>query len=149
MFSKQEYFKKYPALSLTVIILAFFPISVMAQQLHLYGGQNHDEYLGCITCSKHDPKSIWNAYTEYGSDFGNHSIWNEMSEYGNDYSVFSPWNEYASYPPAVVDKAGNFYGYFTTNEYNSKRTTIEWLVEILDNWEWIRDNFEKYVNELN
>ena len=35
---------------------------VSAQKLHLYGGSNHDVYLGCLNCSKTDSNSIWNDF---------------------------------------------------------------------------------------
>jgi hypothetical protein len=49
-------------------------------------------------------------------------MWNEFSSpYGNEYSSSSPWNEYSSSNsvPVLVDRQGNFYGYFTINQYRS------------------------------
>lgn len=46
-------------------------------------------------------------------------MWNEYSSpYGNEYSSSSPWNEYSlsNEVPVLIDKQGNFYGYFTTND---------------------------------
>ena len=74
------------------IILIFFILSAqtaLAKDLLLLGGSNHDEFLGCLVC--------------------------------NEYSSSSPWNEYSSSDsvPIVVDRQGNFYGYFTINAYRS------------------------------
>ena len=49
-------------------------------------------------------------------------MWNEYSSpYGNEYSASSPWNEYSSSTsvPVLVDRRGNFFGFFTINEYRS------------------------------
>ena len=91
------------------------------QTLHLYGGSGHDVYLGCINCNNFDSDSIWNAYGTYGSSYNSNSIWNEYGTYGSSYNPYSPWNSYSTTPPVVVDKEGNFYGYFTVNEYKAKR----------------------------
>jgi len=32
------------------------------KQLHIYGGKDHDVYLGCLNCDNYDSNSIWNAY---------------------------------------------------------------------------------------
>jgi hypothetical protein len=48
-------------------------------------------------------------------------------------SQFSACNEYANYPPVVVDRAGNFYGYLTLNEYkNPTRNEVvrAWLAGV-------------------
>lgn len=104
-------------------------------KLMLFGGKNHDVFLGCLSCNKYDSESVWNEYGDYGSRYSSNSIWNPYGDYGSKYSDYSPWNSYASYPPVIVDSYGNFYGYFTANKYNSERTTIPALVELLDNYE--------------
>ncbi len=48
--------------------------------LHLYGGQNHDEYLGCLNCDSYDKNSIWNEYGTYGNEYNSYSPWNEYSQ---------------------------------------------------------------------
>ena len=76
---------------------------IFSQTLYIYGGEDHDVFLGKLNASKYDSKSIWNEYGTYGSA----------------YSSYSPFNSYASYPPVIVDEEGNFYGYFTVNlEFN-------------------------------
>ena len=142
---------KKSLLAIFILIISFLFISqdiVSAQDLYLYGGQNHDVYLGCLTCNKYDSESIWNKYGAYGSKYNDKSIWNKYGTFGSKYNTYCPWNEYSNNPPVVVDKEGDFYGYFSANKYISKRVTNEWLLEICDNWEWIMDNFDKYVDKL-
>jgi hypothetical protein len=61
---------------------------------------------------------------------GSKSIWNGSGNYGSSYSTYSPWSNYASYPPAIVDQDGNFFGYLTSNPYKSERSELE-LAQIL------------------
>ena len=50
--------------------------------------------------------------------------------YGSSYNSDSPWNAYGSNPPVVVDKSGNFYGYFTVNRYKDKRADFSLALNI-------------------
>jgi hypothetical protein len=45
----------------------------------------------------------------------------EYAGFRNGYSLSSLWNEYSSSNavPVLVDREGNFYGYFTINRYRS------------------------------
>ncbi len=107
--------------------------ALAAQELLLFGDEDQEEFLGCLTCGPFDQVSVCNRYGEHGSRYSSNSIWNRYGEYGSRYSNSSPWNRYASAPPAVVDRAGNFYGYLTANTYHHNRTRIEALVYLLDN----------------
>tara|TARA_B100000427_G_scaffold269541_1_gene235933 strand:+ start:227 stop:871 length:645 start_codon:yes stop_codon:yes gene_type:complete len=91
---------------------------------YLFGGNNNDEYLGCIGCSKYDSESICNEYGIYGSIYSSKSIFNPYSDFGNQYSEKSPWNDYSSSDsvPIVLSKNNSiqtvdngFHGYFTIN----------------------------------
>ena len=53
---------KTPILFIFLLLVS----AVSAQKLHLYGGSNHDVYLGCLNCSKTDSNSIWNDLGKYG-----------------------------------------------------------------------------------
>ena len=108
-------------------------------ELLLFGGPNHDVFLGCLNCSKYDTGSVWNKYGDFGSRYSDKSIWNRYGTYGSKYSDECPWNRYGQTPPVIVDRAGNFYGYFTANAYFPKRTTIKAMLQILDNYETIMD----------
>lgn len=139
--------KKYIFI-ITIVFLLLGKDYCISQHLLLYGGKDNETYLGCVTCNKFDKESIWNKYGTYGSKYNKISIWNEYGTYGSKYNNYSPWNDYGKNPPMVVDENGDFYGYFSTNEFIKKRTKNEWLIDILDNWEWIMANFDEYVKNL-
>ena len=122
--------------------------TTQCQTLHLYGGQNHDEYLGCLNCNSYDKNSIWNEYGNYGNYYNSKSIWNKYGPYGNEYNSNSPWNEYGSNPPVVVDKDGNFYGYFTVSEYKAKRADFDLALTIYKYYDLIRDDLSKWYNKI-
>ena len=105
-------------LLLLLLLSVGFTGSAKADLL-LYGGDNHDTFLGCFDCSEYGSDSICNEYGTYGSEYSSNSIWNEYGTYGSEYSSSSPWNEYSSSNnvPVLVDRSGNFYGYFTINCY--------------------------------
>lgn len=131
---------------LLVIFLLIISISY-GQTLYLYGGTNHDVFLGCINCDDYSSSSIWNEYSEYGSNYSSTSIWNEYSDYGSEYSTYSPWNEYASYPPVIVDSRGNFYGYLTTNEYHAKRARSS-LALLCKYYDLIREDVSVWYKKI-
>lgn len=103
-----------------IIVVFTFSTKFVGQTLHLYGGSDNNVYLGCLNCSEHDSNSIWNEYGNYGSKYNSNSIWNEYGSYGSE-RQYSPFNEYALNAPIVVDEEGNFYGYFTVNEYKKPK----------------------------
>lgn len=113
----------------TCLSLIIFP-ALQAQTLHLYGGSDRDQYLGCLNCDTFDKNSIWNSFGEYGNILSSKSIWNSYGNYGSSLSTYSPWSTYASYPPAIMDQDGNFLGYLTLNTYTSERSELE-LAQIL------------------
>lgn len=91
-----------------------------SQELLIFGGSGHDQFLGCFNCNKYDSDSICNEYGA-GNEYNSNSIFNEYGTFGNEYSSSSPWNEYSSSNdvPVLVDRQGNFYGYLTINKYRS------------------------------
>ena len=143
--TKSTNMKKAILASLLFLTLATTSYS---QTLHLYGGQNHDEYLGCLNCNSYDKNSIWNEYGTYGNSYNSKSIWNEYGTYGNEYNSNSPWNAYGSNPPVVVDKEGNFYGYFTVNEYKAKRADFGLALTIYKYYDLIRDDVSKWYDKI-
>lgn len=100
--------------------------------LFLFGGEDHKVFLGCLNADQYNEKSIWNEYGPYGSKFSGTSIWNQFGQYGGQYSQYSPFNEFATHPPVIVDAQGNFYGYLTANQFNAKRTRIDWLSRLVE-----------------
>ncbi len=102
-----------------VLSLVLSSCPAFSQELLLFGGSGHDVFLGCLNCGEYASESICNEYGTYGSEYSVNSIFNEYSMYGNTYSLSSPWNTYSTSDavPVVVDRDGNFYGYFTINTY--------------------------------
>jgi hypothetical protein len=82
------------------------------------------EFLGCLNCGPIDNASVCNPLGQHGNPLMTNSIWNPLGKYGNQLLAHSPWNPLASKAPAIVDKDGNFYGYFSANALLRQRTTI-------------------------
>ena len=102
-------------------------------ELLLFGGTDHDTFLGCLNCSKYDSSSLHNKYSDFGNRYSSNSLFNRYGDYGSKYSSTSACNPYASDPPAIVDRQGNFYGYLTLNKSNSQvRNTaiVAWLAGV-------------------
>ena len=91
--------------------------------LLLFGGPDRDHFLGCLNCDPSEAFSIWNEEGDYGSTTGPDCIWNRGGVYGSPASPLSPWSRHATTPPFVVDRKGNFYGYFTRDLSYPDRTT--------------------------
>jgi hypothetical protein len=115
---------------LLILVCISIGFQLKGQILHIYGGKNHDAYLGCLNCNKFESTSIWNIYGTYGSKYNANSIWNKYGDYGSSYSNKSPFSKMANNPPIIVDKSGNFYGYFTINQYQNKRASFD-LVNVI------------------
>ena len=134
--------------SFLIILFLLFSSSLFAQKLMLFGGENHDVYLGCLTCTQYHSESVWNESGIYGTKLNNLSIWSEFSDFGNEFSNLSPWNEYGTAPPKIIDENGGFYGYFTRNPYFNQRTEDEFFLYVLNNFRYISENFSKFVAGL-
>lgn len=128
--------------------LVLSPISNSAQALHLFGGSDGDEYMGCLNCSSYDSNSIWNEYGTYGSSYNSESIWNEYGTFGSEYSAYSPWNAYSSEPPGVYDSDGGFYGYLTVNEYMHDRADFDLAELVCEYHELIREDVDGWYNKI-
>jgi hypothetical protein len=130
----------------SLLLLFLLSISTPAfadTALLLFGGRDHKTFLGCLNCGQYDSSSVWNEYGQYGSPYQSTSIWNSYGPWGSEYSSDSPWNSYASSAPAIVDAQGHFYGYFSSNQYIGNRTTIKWIIWLLDNHEWLQDHLDE------
>lgn len=119
----------------TMIVLSvFLALPSKAQDaLLLYGGSEHKTFLGCLNCSKPDPKSVHNPYGAYGNAYSGTSIFNHFSEYGSSYSSTSACGNYASDPPVIVNQQGQSYGRLTLNLNAPGAVTAKNVVE------WLRD----------
>lgn len=131
-----------------IVCCIFSMHCIFSQTLYIYGGEDHDVFLGKLNASKYDSKSIWNEYGTYGSEYNTNSIWNEYGTYGSAYSSYSPFNSYASYPPVIVDEEGNFYGYFTVNKYKSKRANFDLVNIICEYYESIREDVNEWYDKI-
>jgi hypothetical protein len=109
-----------------VLAIACVPTIGRAQTpaLLLFGGDDHEVFLGCANCLKTEPTSICNQFGQFGSQFQSDSIWNMFGAYGSKFNIDSPWNQFSRGSVAIVDNDGNFYGHLTANKYENKRTTI-------------------------
>ena len=131
-----------------IVCCIFSMHCIFSQTLFIYGGEDHDVFLGKLNASKYDSKSIWNEYGTYGSEYNTNSIWNEYGTYGSAYSSYSPFNSYASYPPVIVDEEGNFYGYYTVNKYKSKRANFDLVNIICEYYESIREDVDEWYDKI-
>jgi hypothetical protein len=131
-----------------IMLIIVTSINLNAQTLQIYGGTNHDEYLGCLNCNKFDSNSIWNEYGSFGSKYNSNSIWNAYGTYGSKYNSNSPWNSFSNNPPVIVDKEGNFYGYFTMNVNKQKRADFDLVLTIYEYHEFIMDDVSKWYDKI-
>ena len=133
---------------LFALTLVVFQIVTNGQVMHIYGGQNHDVYLGCLNCSNFDANSIWNEYGTYGNKYNVSSIWNQYGTYGNEYGQYCPWNSYGTNPPVIVDKAGTFYGYLTTNAYKANRADFTLALVLCKYYNLIRNDVSGWYDKI-
>jgi len=106
------------------------PTPASSGDLLVYGGDDHEVFLGCLSCPEEDELSIWNEYGAFGSRYSSTSVLNPSSEYGSRVSARSACNALASDPPLVVDRRGHVYGRLTLNPAQSPyedAEVIEWL----------------------
>ena len=101
------------------------------QKLMIFGGHDHQTYLGCLNCSEYATDSVFNQYGTNGSPYSATSIWNPYGDFGSRYSNEGTCNPYANDPPVVVDHDGRYYGRLTLNQYHPQigigRSYMEWL----------------------
>ena len=128
--------------------LLMISFSIQSQELLIFGGKDHDVFLGCLNCKKYDQKSIWNKYGDFGNKYDSNCIWNKYGDYGSKYSDTSPLNNYATYPPVLVDSEGNFYGYFTANKYKDKATESKLALLIIENYDLIIEDVGEAYNKI-
>ncbi len=143
----------WAAFTFAVLCMSASPALAVDGPLLLFGGRNHEEFLGCLNCYRSEPYSVWNDRREYGDPKNENSIWNQKGPYGSRTSSLSPWNPRSSNPPLVVDRLGNLYGYFTLNrsypkrirrnDRHHKRGDFKMLAWLLDNYDWVVTHLEE------
>jgi hypothetical protein len=79
----------------SVVIAAIMATPALAEDLLLFGGDGHKEFLGCLNCSELEPTSVWNEISTYGwkNGFG---TWNPFGSYKNPFGSHSACNELAA-----------------------------------------------------
>ncbi len=117
-------------------------------ELYIYAGRYEEDYLGKLNANKYDSESIWNKYGTYGSKYNTKSIWNKYSTYGNSYNSYSPFNKYSTTPPALRDRNGKFYGYFTCNKSLANRANSKIADAVCDHYEDIREDVSGWYDKL-
>lgn len=126
--------KSLRALLVLLICLTGFAFA-QNEKIMIFGGDNNDVYLGCLSCTKYESDSLFNKYGTFGSKYNADSIFNNYGEYGSKYSSISACNQYASDPPIIVDDEGNAYGVLTLNKYHQhaidNADIVEWLEEVV------------------
>ena len=114
----------------TIILLTCIMPTYVFADLLLFSNDN--KFHGCLDCGKYDSDSICNKYYDYGSKYHSNSIWNKYG-IGNRYGYDSPFNKYGN-GLKIVDRSGNFYGYFTMS-YNGSRNARNLLETLWDSAE--------------
>ena len=124
-----------------LVFFAFIALTLNAQRILIYGGEDNEVFLGILNAPPSDSKSIWNEYSEYGNKYNSESIWNAYGTYGSEYNSYCPWNEYSSSSPILLDSSGNYYGKFNSSNSNDivrkiceLGTTIQKSDKDLDFW---------------
>lgn len=133
--------------TLLFVLSCAFSLHLKAQ-FRIYGGENHDQFLGCLSCAPDDLKSIWSSYSDYGSMHKANSIWNPDGKYGSKTSNYSPFNEKAKCPPVILDKNGKSYGYFTINKKFPNRSVNGMANSICEEREEIIKDIPGYYKSL-
>ena len=122
-----------PALLLLASVLVMCASSSNAQspKLMIFGGNDHNIYLGCLNCSEYAPDSVHNQYGQHGSPYSSLSIFNAYGTYGSAYSSDSACSQYATDPPVIVDQNGGFYGRLTLNQRHPQASKNQQIVQWL------------------
>jgi hypothetical protein len=107
--------KKMVALAATGFLLG---ASAPDEAILIFGGSDHEVFLGCLNCLEADINSVLNKYSNFGWA-NNYGIWGEYGQYGGKYGTYSACNQYTSTPPVMIDRKGSSYGYLSVNKYKS------------------------------
>lgn len=91
------------------------PSELVSHKLMAFGGQGHQQYLGCLNCNAMSSDSVDNSMGSYGSPMSMTSVRNKMGPYGSRMSGASACNPMATDPPVVVDEGGSYWGRLTVN----------------------------------
>ena len=90
--------------------------SSQSQDILIMGGSSQEEFLGCLSCSEYDPNSVWGQYGRFSWQ-NKYGVWNRYGQHANPYGQNSACNQHSRNGPSLVDRAGNFYGRLSVNQY--------------------------------
>jgi len=132
------------AAALTLLWLGLGPPATAAEnRLLLFAGPEWRDFLGCVNCRASNPYSIWNPASDYGSPTHPLSIWNRSGNYGSAEGLASPWTASPLPPPVIVDRVGNFCGYFVIDASFPGRVREPYLVWLLEGHAWAADHLDE------
>lgn len=117
---------------LAAAVMLMSPSGSAAQgKIMIFGGSEHDTYLGCLSCSEYSSESVFNEFSQFGSSYSTNSIYNSLSRFGSRLSTYSACSRTASDPPVIVNQDGDYYGRLTINNSHpdqiSSREILSWL----------------------
>ena len=82
----------------------------------IFGGRDHSQFLGCISCDKLEANSVWNELSQYGW-YNSIGVWSSIQPLKSSMSEYSACSQFSTEPPVLVDHSGNFYGYLSVNQF--------------------------------
>ncbi len=127
----------------TLVLLCSAANARAAGDILIFGGDSHDQFLGCLVCNEFSSDSICNGFGTYGNEYSSQGMFNEYAGFGNEYNSSSPWNEYSTSTsvPVLVDREGKFYGYFTIND--SRHNAVDFASDLKKIYEYANGDLEQ------
>jgi hypothetical protein len=104
------------ALALVLISATTFSY---AEDMLIFAGPDHKEFLGCLNCDENFQNSVWNPTSPYGWENG-FGKWNPFGVFRSPFSSQSACNVFATAPPVIVDRSGKFYGTLSIKEFDTQ-----------------------------
>lgn len=119
---------------LFILLLVALPlmISAQTQSFKIYGGADHQTYLGKFDAPANDAESIWNQNGKFGNKNNALSIWNQKGEYGNPESALSPWAAPSAQSPVLRDDKGNELPFSAACDNQQVQFVVMFYSNILD-----------------
>jgi hypothetical protein len=104
------------AVTLAAALIFGYSSNSAANDYLIFGGPDHDQYLGCLSCSEFSSESVFNSISPYGFD-NELGVWSSLRPFRSTISGASACSQFAAKPPIVVDREGNFYWSLTINQF--------------------------------
>jgi hypothetical protein len=101
-----------------------------SSKMMVFGGEDHQTYLGCLSCPTGAEDSIYTPGGPHGSPASSDSIWNKAT-FGSPTTQYSACSQSASDPPVIADDDGTYLGRLTLNRGHAQigmgATYYNWL----------------------